>query len=90
MKNIFKGFTDRVHRKCDALSQQQRKRVVAILSAIYLLLTALVIASVFILDGDGKEKGDFNNLMDGIQRDSLAMPNLTGGETEHLNGKDYE
>lgn len=91
MKNILKETGERLHRKCDSLSQAQRKKVLITLSVVYLLLTAIVITSVFMPDGNKQEKENFNGLIDNsLQRDSLVMPNLLDEDTEPLNNMDYE
>ena len=91
MKNIFKEMGDTLHRKCDSLTQTQRRRLLIILSVIYLLLTAIVLTSIFIPESNNKEKENFNDLMDSaIQQDSLELPALTDKDIVPSNDNEYE
>lgn len=85
---IFKDMGNRLHRKCDSLTQPQRRRVLIILSVVYLILTAAIIISAFLPDGIRQEKESLESLIEnGIRPDSLAMPELIREETS--NTTDY-
>ena len=79
---IFKDMGNRLHRKCDSLTQPQRRRVLIILSVVY-----LIILSAFLPDGIRQEKESFESLIEnGIRPDSLAMPELIQEETSNTKG----
>lgn len=89
MKNIFKNADNWLHRKCDNLSSSKRKQVVCLLSGAYLLLTIVVVATVFFPTGNKVEERNFKVLTEtDTQQDTLAITEPTRNDT--LNGIGYE
>ena len=89
MENIFKNIKEKLKEWCEALTQKQRKTVLVILSAVYLILTIAVIASVFLPDGNRQERLRFENLID-RNADTLVMPELTNENSGQTKTTEYE
>lgn len=89
MENIFKNIKEKLKERCEALTQKQRKTVLVILSAVYLILTIAVIASVFLPDGNRQERLRFENLID-RNADTLVMPELTNENSGQTKTTEYE
>lgn len=89
MENIFKNIKEKLKERCEALTQKQRKTVLVILSAVYLILTIAVIASVFLPDGNRQERHRFENLID-RNADTLVMPELTNENSGQTKTTEYE
>lgn len=86
---IFKNMGDRLRSRCDGLNPGQRRRVVLLLSILYLILTLAVLLSAFLPDGNRPEEEHIRSFEgSGLLQDSPVMPELLYDEPS--NTADHE